>query len=66
MSEGNNDKINNSKKSKSKLILIIVAILIITNCSSLLLGNYLASRGRYFTSVSNKVENSSELMSDTK
>jgi len=66
VSEGNNDKINNSKKSKSKLILIIVAILIITNCSSLLLGNYLASRGRYFTSVSNKVENSSELMSDTK
>ena len=66
MSEGNSDKINNSKKSKSKLILIIVAILIITNCSSLLLGNYLASRGRYFTSVSNKVENSSELMSDTK
>ena len=66
MSEGNKDKINNSKKSKSKLILIIVAILIITNCSSLLLGNYLASRGRYFTSVSNKVENSSELMSDTK
>ena len=66
MSEGNNDKINNSKKSKSKLILIIVAIVIITNCSSLLLGNYLASRGRYFTSVSNKVENSSELMSDTK
>lgn len=66
MSEGNNDKINNSKKPKSKLILIIVAILIITNCSSLLLGNYLASRGRYFTSVSNKVENSSELMSDTK
>ena len=66
MSEGNNDKINNSKKSKSKLILIIVAILIITNCSSLLLGNYLASRGKYFTSVSNKVENSSELMSDTK
>lgn len=66
MSEGNNDKINNSKKSKSKLILIIVAILIITNCSSLLLGNYLASRGRYFSSVSNKVENSSELMSDTK
>ena len=65
MSEGNNDKINN-KKSKGKLILIIAAILIITNCSSLLLGNYLASRGRYFTSVSNKVENSSELMSDTK
>ena len=66
MSEGNNDKINNSKKSKSKLILIIVAILIITNCSSLLLGSYLASRGGYFTSVSNKVENSSKLMSDTK
>lgn len=65
MSEGNNDKIDN-KKSKGKLILIIAAILIITNCSSLLLGNYLASRGRYFTSVSNKVENSSELMSDTK
>ena len=65
MSEGNNDKINN-KKSKGKLILIIAAILIITNFSSLLLGNYLASRGKYFTSVSNKVESSSELMSDTK
>lgn len=66
MGEGNNDKINNSKKLKNKSVPIIIAILIITNCSSLLLGNYLASRGKYFTSVSNKVQNSSELMSDTK
>ncbi|MBE6070464.1 MAG: S41 family peptidase [Clostridium butyricum] len=66
MSEGNKDKIPENKKSKNKLVIIgLIILIIVTNCSSLLLGNYVASRGIYFSKVSNKVENSSELMSDT-
>jgi len=66
VSEGNKDKIPENKKSKNKLVIIgLIILIIVTNCSSLLLGNYVASRGIYFSKVSNKVENSSELMSDT-
>lgn len=63
MSDSNNFK--SSKKSKNKIIILCLSILIITNCSSLLLGNYLASKGKYFTNVSNNIKNSSKLMGDT-
>lgn len=66
MSKDNKDKIPNSKKSKNKLVIVcLVVVVISTNCLSLLLGNYVASRGIYFSEVSNKVENSSQLMGDT-
>lgn len=57
----------NGPKSTNKALLIttIAIMFLITSCSSIILGNYLASRGIYFTRVSNEVEKSSQLIGDT-
>lgn len=57
----------NGQKSTNEVLLIatIVIMFLITSCSSIILGNYLASRGIYFTKVPNEVEKSSQLIGDT-
>ena len=56
---------NTSKKVKKHSTSIIIFILIISiNIVSIFLGNYMASRGIYFTKVSNDVLEASKLMGD--
>eukprot|EP00828_Plagiopyla_frontata_P003546 TRINITY_DN11102_c0_g1_i1.p2 TRINITY_DN11102_c0_g1~~TRINITY_DN11102_c0_g1_i1.p2 ORF type:complete len:444 (-),score=91.99 TRINITY_DN11102_c0_g1_i1:1374-2705(-) len=61
------DKSKCNKNFKNSIYLLsLIAFIITTNCLSMLIGNYMSSKGIYFTKVSEKVKNSSKLMDDTK
>ena len=61
MSEDNTSK---RQVSRNLIFIIVLVVIVFTNIASIFWGNYAASRGIYFTKVSNDVLKSSQLIND--